>query len=125
MQISRVLFFRIFVKTFAASLISKCLKQILNSMTVLQLLHRKKPKSVRGPFQKIKSTNLALGPNLTLSRGGGPELTIQGGVKNTCATYFRRISSMEARIFMQFETYIHKTSKKVILFTFSNQAKIL
>ena len=35
---------------------------------------------------------------------GGPELTIQGGGKNACATYFGHISSMEARIFMKFET---------------------
>ena len=34
---------------------------------------------------------------------GGPELS-----KNACATYFGHISSMEARIFMKFETYIHK-----------------
>ena len=109
-------------------------------------------------------------------QGGGPELTIQGGGKNGCATYFGHISSMEARIFMKFETYDHKivldhqpnfhkdpckdehtrgenarvcdalqrfrsestkikrmcfsasfewTQKKVILFTFVNQAKIL
>ena len=44
---------------------------------------------------------------LTLSRGG-PELTIQGGDQNACATYFGYISSMEARIFMKFETYVHK-----------------
>ena len=31
-----------------------------------------------------------------------------GGVKNACATYFGHISSMEARIFMKFVTYIHK-----------------
>ena len=47
------------------------------------------------------------GPNLALSRGG-PELTIQGGGQNACATYFGHISSMEARIFMKFETYVHK-----------------
>ena len=46
--------------------------------------------------------------NLTLSRGG-PELTVQGGGgKNACATYFGHISSTEARIFMKFETYVHK-----------------
>ena len=39
---------------------------------------------------------------------GAPELTIQGGGKNACATYFGHISSTEARIFMKFETYVHK-----------------
>ena len=52
-------------------------------------------------------TILNLSDLLTLSRGG-PELTIQGGGKNACATYFGHISSMEARIFMKFETYVHK-----------------
>ena len=33
---------------------------------------------------------------------------IQGGGKNACATYFGHISSTEARIFMEFETYAHK-----------------
>ena len=43
-------------------------------------------------------------------QGGGPELTIQGeGGQNTCDTYFGHIFSMEARIFMKFETYVHKT----------------
>ena len=28
--------------------------------------------------------------------------------KNPCATYFCHISSIEARIFMKFETYVHK-----------------
>ena len=31
-----------------------------------------------------------------------------GGGKNACATYFGHISSTEARIFMKFETYVHK-----------------
>ena len=31
-----------------------------------------------------------------------------GGGKNACATYFGHISSMEARIFIKFETYVHK-----------------
>ena len=40
---------------------------------------------------------------------GVPELRIQVGEgKNACATYFGHISSMEARIFMKFETYVHK-----------------
>ena len=39
---------------------------------------------------------------------GGPELMIQGGGKNACATYFGHISSMEAWIFMKFEIYVHK-----------------
>ena len=33
---------------------------------------------------------------------------IQGGGKNACGTYFGHISSTEARIFMKFETYVHK-----------------
>ena len=45
-------------------------------------------------FQTVSQTVI-----LTLSRGGG---------KNACATYFGHISSMEARIFMKFETYVHK-----------------
>ena len=31
-----------------------------------------------------------------------------GGGKNACATYFGHISSMEAQIFMKFETNVHK-----------------
>ena len=41
-------------------------------------------------------------------QGGVLSWRFRGGGKNACATYFGQISSMEAQIFMKFETYVHK-----------------
>ena len=38
----------------------------------------------------------------------GDQVDGSGGGKNAYATYFVHISSMETRIFMKFETYVHK-----------------
>ena len=66
-------------------------------MTLLIKYH---PKDINKgePLLASKVASLSI-IHLTLSRGGG---------KNACATYFGHISSMEARIFMKFETYVHK-----------------
>ena len=59
-----------------------------------------------------KSQLLGLGlkqeSNINPIQGGILSWRFRGGSKNACATYFGHISSMEAQIFLKFETYVHK-----------------